>query len=343
MVSQGPNWSDTAAIYKKFESFTGQYARYAVKILLPHVLGKVEDHHGDIKIADIACGTGAGLFSIVEELRDTHASVLPSSKVTLLASDLSEGMLAKVTEHWSRLAPESKPPNVVIQNLPPSDMANLESIPTASLDGILCTFGLMFSLNPAKALAEFRRVLKPGAIAVIVTWTEDLSSIFIAFEARRRLIESKVGSSDVGNADFAKPGGPLSLATNELMLQAIAAGFGVSVDDAKALATFEQQTFTGSLTMPQLVASMRLNPVAAGASPIQPPWTFPNPGAAENAASDQSHSDKILTKLVTEIIEETDWLNAAKQQICGNDAAGEYLVPLFGHAVITSIRLTPSA
>ncbi len=47
---------------------------------------------------------------------------------------------------------------------------SLEALPlgTAELDGLMCVTALEFTEVPARALAEFRRVLKPGGWAVIV-------------------------------------------------------------------------------------------------------------------------------------------------------------------------------
>jgi SAM-dependent methyltransferase len=45
-------------------------------------------------------------------------------------------------------------------------------LPTGSVDAVTCGFGVMFFPHLATALAEFRRVLKPGGRVAISTWAE---------------------------------------------------------------------------------------------------------------------------------------------------------------------------
>jgi ubiquinone/menaquinone biosynthesis C-methylase UbiE len=42
--------------------------------------------------------------------------------------------------------------------------------PTDSFDALLCGFGVMFFPHLGQALAEFRRVLKPGSMVAVSTW-----------------------------------------------------------------------------------------------------------------------------------------------------------------------------
>jgi SAM-dependent methyltransferase len=42
--------------------------------------------------------------------------------------------------------------------------------PDASYDAVLCREGLMFALEPGRAVAEIRRVLRPGGRAVVAVW-----------------------------------------------------------------------------------------------------------------------------------------------------------------------------
>jgi SAM-dependent methyltransferase len=44
---------------------------------------------------------------------------------------------------------------------------------TASVDGVLCRFGLMLLVDPETALREMRRVLRPGARAAVAIWDRE--------------------------------------------------------------------------------------------------------------------------------------------------------------------------
>jgi SAM-dependent methyltransferase len=44
---------------------------------------------------------------------------------------------------------------------------------TASVDGVLCRFGLMLLLDPETALREMRRVLRPGGRAAVAIWDRE--------------------------------------------------------------------------------------------------------------------------------------------------------------------------
>jgi SAM-dependent methyltransferase len=45
-------------------------------------------------------------------------------------------------------------------------------LPTASVDAILCRFGLMLAVDPAASLQEMRRVLRPSGRVAIAVWDE---------------------------------------------------------------------------------------------------------------------------------------------------------------------------
>jgi SAM-dependent methyltransferase len=81
---------------------------------------------------------------------------------TLICSDASEAMLAVARERAARQGVE----NVEFTRL------QLEWIDrgAASVDAILCRWGLMLAVDPAAALKECRRVLRPGGRIALAVW-----------------------------------------------------------------------------------------------------------------------------------------------------------------------------
>lgn len=104
------------------------------------------------RVLELAAGPGDTGFLAAER-------VAPG---TLVSSDLSEGML----EIARRRAEQRGVPNVAFAQ------RQLEWIdePTASFDAVLCRWGLMLCLDPAAALVECRRVLRPGGRIALAVW-----------------------------------------------------------------------------------------------------------------------------------------------------------------------------
>ena len=83
---------------------------------------------------------------------------------TLLSSDGTEAMLEVARSRATELGIE----NVEFRRL------ELEwiDLPTASVDAVLCRWGYMLILDPATALLETRRVLRPGGRLALAVWDE---------------------------------------------------------------------------------------------------------------------------------------------------------------------------
>ena len=105
------------------------------------------------QVLDVACGRGAILLPAAE-------AVGPNGFVTGI--DLAEGMVQETTHETVKRGLS----NVVIRQM---DAEHLD-FPDSSFDGILCGFALFFFPQLEHALAEFRRVLKPGGRIAVSTW-----------------------------------------------------------------------------------------------------------------------------------------------------------------------------
>lgn len=103
------------------------------------------------RVLEIACGTGIATQALREALPPT---------VEIVASDLHDDMLEFARKRRGTL------PRVRFQQ------ANAQDLPfaDASFDAVACQFGLMFFPDKPGAVAEARRVLKPGGGLVFSVW-----------------------------------------------------------------------------------------------------------------------------------------------------------------------------
>ncbi len=104
---------------------------------------------------ELAAGPGDTGFMAAELIR-------PSG--TLVSSDASEKMLAIARTRAKAQGIE----NVEFAQLQ-LEWIDLE---TASVDAILCRWGMMLSVDPGAALQECRRVLRPGGRLALAVWDE---------------------------------------------------------------------------------------------------------------------------------------------------------------------------
>lgn len=105
------------------------------------------------KVLDVAAGRGALLFSAAEK-------VGPQGKVT--AIDLSEGMVRETGNEIRSLG-------IANAEILQMDAERLD-FPDSTFDCVLCGFAIFFFPHLDQALAEFRRVLKPGGVLAVSTW-----------------------------------------------------------------------------------------------------------------------------------------------------------------------------
>jgi ubiquinone/menaquinone biosynthesis C-methylase UbiE len=108
-----------------------------------------------LRVLDLAAGPGDTGFMAAE-------LIAPGG--LLISSDGAEGMLAVARARAEELG------------LRTVEFKQLElewiDLPTADVDVILCRWGLMLTVDPAAAVSEFRRVLKPGGRLVLAVWDE---------------------------------------------------------------------------------------------------------------------------------------------------------------------------
>ncbi len=125
------------------------------------------------RVLDVACGTGV-------VTREALRRVGPGGRVAGL--DANAGMIAVARERgrdiaWHEGRAESLP------------------FPDASFDAVVSQFGLMFFADRAGALAEMRRVLRPGGPLAVAVWSS--IDAIPAFAAELALFERLAGPAAV--------------------------------------------------------------------------------------------------------------------------------------------------
>jgi len=115
-----------------------------------------------MRVLDVAAGSGQPALTIAPRIQ-------PGG--TILGIDFSPEMVA-VAERRGRQAGAS---HVSFSTM---DAERLE-LSDASFDAVTCACGLIFFPDAHRALAEMRRVLKPGGRIAIVVWDQPLKSPFV--------------------------------------------------------------------------------------------------------------------------------------------------------------------
>lgn len=111
------------------------------------------------RILDVACGRGAVLFPAAEAV---------GAEGSVIGIDFAAGMV----EGTSREAAERGLLHVEVRQM---DSEHLD-FPDSSFDVILCGFAIFFFPQLERALAEFRRTLKPGGRIALSTWGNEFDA-----------------------------------------------------------------------------------------------------------------------------------------------------------------------
>jgi ubiquinone/menaquinone biosynthesis C-methylase UbiE len=118
-------------------------------------------------ILELAAGPGDTGFAVASQLGDDGL---------LITSDFSPAML----EVARRRAAELGLRNVDLRLL---DALELE-LEADSVDGVVCRFGFMLMADPATALSETRRVLRPGGRLALAVWRGPEQNPWVAIAGR---------------------------------------------------------------------------------------------------------------------------------------------------------------
>jgi SAM-dependent methyltransferase len=132
---------------------------------LDHCVARLDPKPSD-RVLDVA--TGTGWTSRLVARRGAH----------VIGADIAGGLLAAATERARKESLDIEYQLGDAEQLPFADQA---------FDGVISTFGVMFSARPDAVAGELARVCKPGGRLALATWLPD-SSVFEMFLVMRRFM-----------------------------------------------------------------------------------------------------------------------------------------------------------
>jgi ubiquinone/menaquinone biosynthesis C-methylase UbiE len=167
-------------------------------------------------IRELGPQPGDTLLELAAGAGDTgfEAAAIAGRAGRLISTDFSPAMLAVARRRGAELGLG----NVDFQVID----AERTGLGTHSVDGVLCRFGYMLMTDPAAALAESRRVLRPGGRLVLAVWDNPQRNPFFAV----------IAALLAGRGHLPPPGpgalSPFSMASHRRTRELLeAAGFGV--------------------------------------------------------------------------------------------------------------------
>jgi ubiquinone/menaquinone biosynthesis C-methylase UbiE len=125
-----------------YAQYIGRWSR----LFVPSLLDAAEVRDGD-RVLDVATGTGEAAELALQRIGRSGLVV---------GSDISAAMLNEASTRLSNA-----------RFLPVVTDGQALVFPDATFDAVLCQLGLMFFPDPARGLAEFRRVLRPDRRAAV--------------------------------------------------------------------------------------------------------------------------------------------------------------------------------
>lgn len=115
-------------------------------------------------VRELAPQPGQTILELAAGAGDTgyEAAAVLGDGGRLLCTDFSEGMVGTARRRAAELGVRNVEHHVM-------DAERLD-LPDASVDGVLCRYGYMLMADAAAALAETRRVLRPGGRVALAVW-----------------------------------------------------------------------------------------------------------------------------------------------------------------------------
>jgi SAM-dependent methyltransferase len=156
------------------------------------MLRELAPREGDT-VVELAAGIGDTGFD---------AAALVGERGRLIASDFSPAMLAAARRRGAERGVRNVEYRVID--------AERNELDEDSVDGVLCRFGYMLMTDPAGALAETRRVLRPGGRLALAVWGTPEQNPFVTILALGLIQRGHVSAPEPPPA-----GGPFSMASAE--------------------------------------------------------------------------------------------------------------------------------
>jgi SAM-dependent methyltransferase len=203
------------------------------------------------RVLELAAGPGDTGFLAAELVR-------PGG--TLISTDAAEPMLKVARERAAQMGIE----NVEFKRM---DLEWID-LETASVDAVLCKWGLMFSTDPESSLREARRVIRPGGRIALAAWDEPPVNEWATIPTRALIEFGHIEPPDPdapGMFVLAAPGrlkglleaaGFVDVEVESVRTPRSFAGVGEYVSETEDISSFFGEAFD-SLTEPQREAVVR--------------------------------------------------------------------------------------